>query len=116
MNAADLKRQILMESDRLGIRKKVTQLQGNDTGLSTDDVLEIGNLFEGLTQHKGWVYLEAYILKHADPVALLMSGNNDAAKQGEARALIKLMQYIDQMIKAKNDIQAQQAKKETDAT
>lgn len=107
MNPVDLKRQILMESDKLGIRRKITALQGNDTGMTTEDVVEIGNLFEGLTNHKGWVHLEAYILKHADPVAILF-GDDDPIKKGEAKALIKLMQYIDQMIKAKNDIQAKE--------
>ncbi len=110
MNPVELKRQILIDSERLGFRKKVAAGDYQDSGLTNDDIVEIGIAFESMTEHKGWTYLEAYILKHADPVALLFDDDNPG-KKGEAKGLIKLMQYIDQIIKAKNDIQEKEKTK-----
>jgi len=109
VNPADLKRQILMQSEQTGIRKKI--LSQHDTGITNDDVLEIGEALDKLTEQKGWTYIETYILKQADPIGLLFAEDNPV-KKGEAKGLIKLMQYVDQMIKAKNELISKQ--RETD--
>jgi hypothetical protein len=102
MNPAELKRQILMDSDRTGIRKRVTT-QPQDSGITQNDVLEIGEALEQMTNTKGWMYAEAYILKQADPMGFLF-GEDDPIRKGKARGLVEFMQYIDQMIKARNEI------------
>ena len=96
-----------MDSDRLGLRRKINAGQYQESGLSNNEIMEMGGLFEGLTAHKGWPYLEAYILKHSDPISLLF-GEDDPVRKGEAKGLIKLMQYVDQIIKAKNDLAAKE--------
>jgi len=102
MDSAQLKRMILEQSETTGIRKNVLQ-NANDFGLNNDDVVEIGASLEDLTKRKGWAYVEAYILKAANPLGLIF-GQEDPVAKGKARGLIELMQYVDQMIKAKNEI------------
>jgi len=108
MNSADIKRQILESSDVTGIRKK---MQTPEFGLNNDEIVEMAYCFEEMVKTKGWVYIEAYILKNSNPVGLLFDDDNPIRK-GEARALVKIMQYVDQVIKAKNDILRLQDEKE----
>lgn len=102
MDSAQLKRMILEQSDSTGIRKRVLQNAG-DVGLTNDDVIDIGKSLDDLTNLKGWAYIEAYIMKSANPLGLLF-GQEDPIAKGKARGLIELMQYVDQMIKAKNEL------------
>ena len=51
MNPADIKREILQSSDSTGIRKK---LVSGESGLNSDDIVEMGIALENLTQQKGW--------------------------------------------------------------
>ena len=101
MNPIELKRQILEQSDQSGIRKKILAA---DTGLKNDEIIEMGLALEDMTKTKGFAYLEAYILKTSNPIGLLMSGTEDSAKMGESRALIRIIQYINEVIKAKDEI------------
>jgi hypothetical protein len=100
MNPADIKRQILMDSDKSGIRKRIQNQ--NESGLNDNDVLEIGLAFERMVETPGWTHIEAYLLKSANLVAMLYE--TDLIRKGKAVACIELMQYVDQMIKARNDI------------
>ena len=101
MNVADIKRQILMESDKTGIRKKIVD---GDAGLRNEDVIEMGGAFEQLVTTKGWAYVEQYILHQANPTTVLFSADEET--KARARGLILLMQHIDAVIRAKNEINA----------
>ena len=103
MNVSDVKRQILMESEKTGIRKKI--VEGN-AGLRNEDVIEMGIAFEQLVATKGWAYVEQYILQQANPTTVLFS--TDEETKARARGLILLMQHIDAVIRAKNEIQARE--------
>ncbi|MFA5385423.1 MAG: hypothetical protein WC364_12345 [Eubacteriales bacterium] len=100
MNPADIKREILQSSDSTGIRKK---LVSGESGLNSDDIVEMGIALENLTQQKGWSYISAYIMKNSNLVGLLF-GENDPIARGKAQALILLDQWIQQTILAKNEI------------
>jgi phytoene/squalene synthetase len=104
MNAADIKRQILINSDKTGMRKK---LESGEAGLTSEDIIEMGEAFESMTKHKGWAYVESYILKNANPVGLLftdVAASDNLVLRGKAQALILLMQWIQETIIAKNSI------------
>ena len=100
MDASDLKRQILIASEQTGIRKKLVQ---GETGIRTEDVIEMGKAFEQMVATKGWNYVEAYILRQADPIATLFG--KDEEEKSRARGLLLLMQYVDASIRAKNDLE-----------
>lgn len=102
MNPADIKRQILMESDKSGIRKRIQNYQ--ESGLNEGDILEMGNAFSAMVDTPGWAYVEAYLMKNANLVAMLYE--TDPVRKGKAAACVELMQYIDQIIKARNEILA----------
>jgi hypothetical protein len=102
MNSADIKREILQSSDSTGIRKK---LESGDAGINSEDVVEMGQALEQMTQSKGWSFVEAYIINHSNPVGLLFAAD-DPVMKGKAQALILLMQWVQQTILAKNNILA----------
>jgi hypothetical protein len=111
MNAADIKRQILEASEKTGIRKKISS---GETGMTSEDVVEAGDALERMTQTKGWSYIEAYILKRCNPAIILES--DDASVRITARSLMYLMQYVNEMILAKNDyIRRQNEEREKDS-
>jgi len=102
MDSAAIKRQILAESEKTGVRDRL--LKQYEGGVGNDDILEMGNAFESLVQTKGWTYIEAYIIGRANPVALLFSTDDNPIEKGKAQGLISLMQHVDQVIAAKNKI------------
>ena len=105
LSSAGIKREILAQSDITGIRKKV----GNEIQESQyEQYIEIGTAFEQLVQTKGWVFLEAYMMKFV--MGQILSQDNSPNTAG----FINLMHYIDQMILVKNDVKAK--KEERDAT
>jgi hypothetical protein len=107
MNSADIKREILASSDNTGIRKK---LESGETGLNTDDIIEMGQALEIMTQQKGWNYIETYILNKCNPAVILET--DDPGVRITAKALMYLMQWVQQTIVAKNNIiKAQNADK-----
>lgn len=102
MDSAEIKRQILQQSDITGIRKKI--IQSYEGGKGYDEILEMAAAFEQLVQTKGWAYIEAYIIAHANPIAQLFAEGENLLQKGQAQGLIKLMQYVDQVISAAKDI------------
>ena len=100
MEAAEIKRQILMDSDKTGTRKKIVS---GESGLRSEDVIEMGKAFEQLVTTKGWTYIEAYILQQANPMSTLFGA--DAETLARARGLVLLMQHVDAVIRAKNDLE-----------
>ena len=103
VDAAQIKREILQSADKSGIRKR---LLSGESGLSTDDVIEIGNAVEKLTEMKGWAYIEAYLYKQADFLGNVI-GNKTDAERGKSQAAVELIQYVQQVITAKNEILAE---------
>ncbi|MFA5340195.1 MAG: hypothetical protein WC332_00315 [Clostridia bacterium] len=108
MNPADMKREILQSSESTGIRKK---LVSGETGLNSDDIIEMGNALETMTQSKGWSYVSAYIMKNSNLVSLLF-GTDDPISKGKAQALVLLDQWVQQTILAKNEILKKQNEKD----
>ena len=101
MDSAQLKRMILEKSESSGIRKKLVDMR--EAGLTENDVIEMGNAMEQTVSTKGWNFMEAYLIRKCDPTNFLF-GVEDAMMRGEARGAINFMHYIDQTIKAKNEI------------
>jgi len=101
MKASDFKRQILEEGNNSSIRKQIqSKLEHRDT---KGEILEIGKALENLVKQTGWSYIEAYMFRMMNLTGLLM-GQTDERQQGVAAGYVQLMQYVDQMIKAKNAI------------
>lgn len=100
MDSAQLKRMILEGSEKSGIRRKMVS---REAGITEDDIIEMGQALEQTVNTKGWNFVEAYLIRKCDPTTFLF-GNEDDSSRGEARGAINLMQYVDQAIKAKNEI------------
>ncbi len=101
MDSAQLKRMILEKSESSGIRKKLIDMR--EAGLTENDVIEMGLAMEQTVETKGWSFMEVYLLRKCDPTNFLF-GTQDPLLMGEGRGAINFMHYIDQTIKAKNEI------------
>ena len=101
LKASEIKRQILMESDTTGIAKRLVQKW--EEGRDDSTTIEMGQAYETMTKTKGWMFLEAWILKHINIVGLVFGKENQEQK-GIAQGLISLMQHMDQVIRAKDEI------------
>jgi len=99
MNPSEIKRQILANSHRSGFREQLKK-QG---GLSNDEIVAMGSALESMVKTSGWTYTEAYIIRNTNLVGRLFD-DEDLVAKGETRALVKIMQWIDQIITAKNEI------------
>lgn len=108
-SSADIKRQILADSekDRAKIRKRMeAQLPNKDV---EGEILEIGAAFEPMVESKGWLHVETYMLRRMNLVGLAFNDTQeDGIQKGIARGYIELMQYVDQMMKARNELIAKQ--------
>lgn len=100
MNPASVKRMVLMEGDRSGIRKKSMQLI-QEGKINKDDQIQIGNALESLTTHAGWTIIESYIFRQANRV---LSEKVDNDTMAETRGLTGLISYINNMIGLKNEL------------
>jgi uncharacterized protein YjhX (UPF0386 family) len=103
MDAASIKRMILENSDSSGIRKRAS---APDTGISTDERIHIADCLERMTKTEGWIYTDAYINKviAIKMGELLASEKDDPYTKGFIRGMSLPLQYIDQMIKAGNEL------------
>lgn len=103
MDAASIKRMILENSDSTGIRKRAS---APDTGISTDERIRIAECLERMIKTDGWVYLDAYVNKAISIKMgeLLASEKDDPYTKGFIRGMSLPLQYIDQMIKAGNEL------------
>ena len=104
MDSSEIKRMILAESESTGIRKKITEKLNTEGGLTSDDVIDMGNAFEAMVKTKGWVFVESYITTRANPVGLLLRDNVTPEERGSARGLMSIMQYVKQVIDTKNHL------------
>ena len=112
MSSAEIKRQILMSSDKSEIRKQIKNSLEHG-GLAEGEVIEMGQEFERLVKSKGWVYVEAYMMKRMDITGLVF-GNVDADQKGVAKGYMLLMQYIHQIMKASKDLLNKEKPNETE--
>ena len=103
-SGSDIKRQILMESDKSGVRGRIKDKLKHG-GITEGEIIEIGQELEKLTQTKGWSFVEAYMLRSINITGLLF-GDDQANPDGKgvAKGYVMLMQYIQTMVKAKNEI------------
>ena len=115
LSSAEIKRQILMNSDKSGIRAKIEQAIDNQS-MTEGEVIESGNAFEALTQTKGWILIESFMLRRMDITGLIFTEGDNSAQKGIARGYMELMQYIDQTIKTRDIILDKGSKKEKGKT
>lgn len=93
-SSAKIKQNILLESDITGFRKKIeTDFVNKD-----QEVIDWGDAYESMTQTKGWTYLEAYMMK------IIMASMLQDREKELSKGMINVMQHVDQVIKARNDI------------
>jgi hypothetical protein len=102
LSSAGIKREILANSEITGIRKKISN-ELSET--QYDQYMEIGEALENLVQMKGWVFIEAYMMKFV--MSQILSQDTNPLTPG----FINLMHYVDQMIQVKNDVKAKKEEK-----
>lgn len=94
-NTLTIKRQIIADSEGTGIRKRLSmQVKPEEER----NFVEAGNALEAMTQSVGWVHLETYMLSYWDRAL------NDDDARVLAKGFKHLMQYVDQMIRFRNQI------------
>ena len=96
LSSADIKRELLEQSDISGIRKRA---EGRAVDKDHENIIiEQADALEALTHEKGWAYLEAYMMSK---VMNNLLKNEDKEL---APGMINTMHFIDQMIRARNQI------------
>lgn len=104
-SSAEIKRQILKESDITGIKKRILEQATRPEGLTEDEIVEIGENLERMTATKGWNLLEGYMFDKINPLRYLYaSGEEKIKNENKALGYMELIQWIDQHIKAKEAI------------
>jgi len=93
-------REILANSDITNIR---TRLKKELTTDQRGDFAKMGDAFEQMVKTDGWVFLQAYMMKH------IMSNMLTGEANEYTKGFINVIHYIDQIIKVKDDIRAQEA-------
>jgi hypothetical protein len=93
-------REILANSDITNIR---TRLKKELTADQRGDFAKMGDAFEQMVKTDGWVFLQAYMMKH------IMSNMLTGEANEYTKGFINVIHYIDQIIKVKDDIRAQEA-------
>lgn len=97
--SAEIKRQIL--SENTVFRKNLqTRLQGIDEG----EIIEMGNAFELMVKTKAWTFVEAYLIRRMNITGLLFDEGENPINKGIARGYAELLQYVDQIIRARDAI------------
>jgi len=97
--SAEIKRQIL--SEQTAFRKN---LQSRLAGIDEGEIIEMGGAFEQMVKTKAWTFVEAYLIRRMNITGLLFSESENLIDKGIARGYAELMQYIDQIIRAKDAI------------
>jgi len=108
LSSADIKREILMSSNKTDIRKQISNSIENG-GLTEGEIMEMGREFENLVKSKGWIFVEAYMMKRMNITGLVF-GQPDPDLKGIAKGYMLLMQYIHQIIKAAKELQEKEKK------
>lgn len=103
ISSAEIKRQILIASDKSGIKKKIQQALENQT-MTEGEIIETGNALKEVANMKGWNYIEAFMLRRMDIVGLVFGEEDSMPQKGIARGYMELMHYIDQTISMRDEI------------
>lgn len=100
LSSGNIMREILANSDITNIRTRLKrELDADQRG----DFAKMGDAFEQMVKTDGWVFLQAYMMKHI--MSNMLSGEANEYTKG----FINVIHYIDQIIKVKDDIRAQEA-------
>lgn len=112
LSSAEIKRQILIQSDKSGFKERWLKQPPAPEGITEDEIIEMANALEALSKTKGWNYIESFMLREIDVVGVFYGESPDATKIGHGKAMIKLMHYVDQTIKARDEIIKRRANEE----
>lgn len=107
LSSAEIKRQILMGASNSPMRKKMEQPHG----ISEGEMIEIGNDLDAVTKHRGWAFIESYMLRRMDLVGLAMSDKPDTDRKGIAKGFIELMQWIQVSIMKRDELLSKERSK-----
>lgn len=100
LSSGNIMREILANSDITNIRTRLKrELDADQRG----DFAKMGDAFEQMVKTDGWVFLQAYMMKH------IMSNMLTGEANEYTKGFINVIHYIDQIIKVKDDIHAQEA-------
>lgn len=102
----EIKRQILKSADTGPLARKIQ----NPPGISSGEILEMGNALKKTTETDGWGVIEQYMLQKLNPAHLI---NANEKEKGVAEGYITLMQWIDLTIQARDKILEQEKIHET---
>jgi hypothetical protein len=100
LQAYEIKRQILEQSEKSPVKAK---MDANPPGISTGEMIELGNELDRTTKTPGWAILEQYMLSRMNLVGLAVSDGSDL-NRGVAKGFIEFMQWIDLVIKRRNKL------------
>ena len=101
------KQEVLRDQGQPKIRKR--NIPGLE-GLNNDEILEMGNALEETTKGRGWLIIESWIYKDANPNAILALKND--FDRGFVAGEMRVMQRVKSMISARDDILAKEQEKE----
>jgi hypothetical protein len=100
LSTAEIKRQILLQSDDSGIRKEMVK---RHVGRDEDMIIEWADALEQMVKLKGWSILEGFLIREMD-IPGMYADNANERKIGYGKAMMTVMQFVDQTIKAKAEI------------
>jgi hypothetical protein len=103
LSSVDIKRELLQQSDMTGIRKRATLNPDPDF---EQNVIDQADALEKMVATQGWTYAETYMMK------IVMNSLLEDKDKELAKGMINLMHYIDQMIRARNQIFERREKKD----
>lgn len=103
LSSMDIKKQIIQESDISGIRRRTENLIDVN---QEQALIEQADALERLTGEKGWIFLEAYMMK------IIMSSLLEEKDRELSKGMINVMQYIAQIIKVRDSIFERRKEKE----
>ena len=112
LSSAEIKRQILVSSKEGEIRKQIDNGLSNG-GLTEGEILEMAQEFENLVKTKGWIFIEAYMMKRMNITGLVFGDVGDD-QRGIAKGYMLVMQYIDQVIKTAKHLLGKEKSNETE--
>jgi len=107
LSSADIKRQIIQMAGSSDIKKRME----NPPGIPEGELLDVGNEFKKLTAGKGWLYLEAYMLRRMNLVGMALSDKDNPDQRGMARGYIELLQYVELSIRKAEEIEEKERTK-----
>ncbi len=100
LSSSTIRREIFANSDITGVRKKIMNEMSE---AQRGDYVKMGDALEQMVNTEGWVYAQEYMMK------LIMGSVLNDENKDITKGFINLLHFIDQVIKAKNEIKAKVA-------